>query len=85
MNAECHDCQRRVQSDYGLKKYGVALCKNCYVKRIDAEQPDKRERRLQYRRAYSQRSGLQAGSWHDPAVQAHHAAMIRKYFERSPE
>jgi hypothetical protein len=64
-----------------VKKYGVALCKNCYVKRLDVEQPEKRARRLQYRREYYRMPVFRAGSWHDPAVQAHHAAMVKKYLQ----
>jgi len=58
------------------------LCHNCYRKRREAENPVIREERLAYQRAYDNRLNLpyRKGSWDDPAVQAHHRAMVQKYF-----
>lgn len=96
----CADCQRTfVGRSYGRQKYGLTLCSRCFVQRNEADNPAKRAHRLQTMQAYFQRKHprtpvlkprkqpLQghSGTWQDPVVQAHHAAMLRKYFERSPE
>lgn len=77
---ECPDCG-------GVKPlFGLGRCSNCYYAMREAEDADLKRRRRALtaasneRLAEQRRNPYRVGSWDDPRVRAHHAAMVQKYF-----
>ena len=73
---QCLSCQRV------MPHYCQGLCVTCYRKERNRPTATQRKRKAAYERRRRAEAKLpyDVGGWDDPAVQAHHKAMLQQYF-----